>query len=46
MCLYNYGTKQTIRKGLAKMPFENKDIQYQAPDSWSEYTTPFDDIIK
>ena len=23
-----------------------RDIQYQAPDSWSGYTTPFDDISK
>ena len=27
-------------------PIAGRDIQYQAPDSWSEYTTPFDVIIK
>ena len=26
-------------------PIGGRDIQYRAPDSRSEYTTPFDDIL-
>ena len=27
-------------------PIAGRDIQYRAPDSWSRYTTPFNEIIK
>ena len=27
-------------------PIADRDIQHRAPDSWSGYTTPFNNIIK